>query len=81
MGGMGIEEPYLARESACSFPSCPAWAFILLQHYKCINFDLFCRLVGAIMGTPADVVKARIMNQPTDAFGRGNNTHKTTVLI
>ena len=28
-------------------------------------------LVGAIMGTPADVVKARIMNQPTDANGRG----------
>ena len=28
-------------------------------------------LVGAIMGTPADVVKARIMNQPTDAAGRG----------
>jgi len=28
-------------------------------------------LVGAIMGTPADVVKARIMNQPTDSAGRG----------
>ena len=28
-------------------------------------------LVGAIMGTPADVVKARIMNQPTDASGKG----------
>ena len=28
-------------------------------------------LVGAIMGTPADVVKARIMNQPTDGSGRG----------
>ena len=28
-------------------------------------------LVGAIMGTPADVVKARIMNQKTDQFGRG----------
>ena len=27
---------------------------------------LLCRLVGAIMGTPADVVKARVMNQPTD---------------
>ena len=23
------------------------------------------------MGTPADVVKARVMNQPTDEFGRG----------
>ena len=29
------------------------------------------RLVGAIMGTPADVVKARMMNQPTDQNGRG----------
>lgn len=28
-------------------------------------------LVGAVLGTPADVVKARIMNQPTDAAGRG----------
>jgi len=28
-------------------------------------------LVGAIMGTPADVVKARMMNQPTDSAGRG----------
>jgi len=28
-------------------------------------------LVGAIMGTPADVVKARVMNQPTDSTGRG----------
>jgi len=28
-------------------------------------------LVGAVMGTPADVVKARVMNQPTDANGRG----------
>jgi len=28
-------------------------------------------LVGAIMGTPADVVKARIMNQATDQYGRG----------
>ena len=28
-------------------------------------------LVGAIFGTPADVVKARIMNQVTDERGRG----------
>jgi len=28
-------------------------------------------LVGAIMGTPADVVKARMMNQPTDERGVG----------
>ena len=30
-----------------------------------------CSLVGATMGTPADVVKARIMNQPVDSSGRG----------
>jgi len=28
-------------------------------------------LVGAVLGTPADVVKARVMNQPTDKHGRG----------
>ncbi|XP_071952972.1 mitochondrial uncoupling protein 4-like [Antedon mediterranea] len=28
-------------------------------------------LVAAILGTPADVIKTRIMNQPTDANGRG----------
>ncbi|MCL4124747.1 UNVERIFIED_CONTAM: hypothetical protein GTU68_049583 [Idotea baltica] len=28
-------------------------------------------LIGAILGTPADVVKARVMNQPTDKLGRG----------
>ena len=28
-------------------------------------------LVSAIMGTPADVVKARVMNQPMDANGKG----------
>nr|CAH0108935.1 unnamed protein product [Daphnia galeata] len=28
-------------------------------------------LVGAIMATPADVIKTRIMNQPTDERGRG----------
>lgn len=27
-------------------------------------------LVAATMGTPADVVKTRVMNQPTDANGR-----------
>ena len=32
---------------------------------------IFPRFVGAIMGTPADVVKARIMNQPTDKSGKG----------
>ncbi|XP_046462018.1 mitochondrial uncoupling protein 4-like [Daphnia pulex] len=28
-------------------------------------------LVGAIMATPADVIKTRVMNQPTDERGRG----------
>jgi len=28
-------------------------------------------LIGACLGTPADVVKSRIMNQPTDVKGRG----------
>lgn len=27
-------------------------------------------LVGAIMATPADVIKTRVMNQPTDELGR-----------
>jgi solute carrier family 25 uncoupling protein 27 len=36
-----------------------------------MGFILFSRLVGAIMGTPADVVKARMMNQSTDKNGRG----------
>ena len=34
-------------------------------------YVLIFRLVGAIMGTPADVVKARMMNQPTDQYGKG----------
>ena len=33
-----------------------------------VKLTILCRLVGAIMGTPADVVKARVMNQPTDRF-------------
>ncbi|KAJ8873748.1 hypothetical protein PR048_024582 [Dryococelus australis] len=45
--------------------------------------------VAAVMGSPADVVKARIMNQPTDARGRQvdhlhsthGHTHTHTVLI
>ena len=46
--------------------------------FRILHFSLsFCfpRLVGAIFGTPADVVKARIMNQPTDKFGKGEDTH------
>ena len=34
-------------------------------------FSDCCSLVGAIMGTPADVVKARMMNQAIDSEGRG----------
>ena len=33
-------------------------------------------LVAATMGTPADVVKTRVMNQPFDAQGRGNELNK-----
>lgn len=29
-------------------------------------------LTAAAMGTPADVIKTRIMNQPLDDNGRGN---------
>jgi solute carrier family 25 uncoupling protein 27 len=28
-------------------------------------------LAAALMGTPADVIKARMMNQPLDSMGRG----------
>ena len=33
-------------------------------------------LVGATMGAPADVVKARIMNQPTNEHGKGMRLYK-----
>jgi hypothetical protein len=42
-------------------------AIIVTNHF----YNDLKRLVGATMGTPADVVKARIMNQPTDEHGRG----------
>ena len=32
--------------------------------------------VAATMGTPADVVKTRVMNQPFDAQGRGNELNE-----
>ena len=41
----------------------------------------FCSLVGAIMGTPADVVKARMMNQPTNANGQGLLYKRSRVLF
>ncbi|CAG2173319.1 unnamed protein product [Oppiella nova] len=33
--------------------------------------SVFSGFIAAILGTPADVVKTRVMNQPTDANGRG----------
>lgn len=55
------------------------WYFALrlqkyyIKLYKCLTeiFSSTCSgLVAAIMGTPADVVKTRIMNQPRDSKGR-----------
>lgn len=40
-------------------------------HLVHIMSSICAGLVAATMGTPADVVKTRIMNQPTDANGRG----------
>lgn len=39
-------------------------------HTVHIMSSICAGLVAATMGTPADVVKTRIMNQPTDAAGR-----------
>lgn len=39
-------------------------------HTVHIMASICAGLVAATMGTPADVVKTRIMNQPTDAAGR-----------
>jgi solute carrier family 25 uncoupling protein 27 len=33
--------------------------------------SVFSGLIAALLGTPADVVKTRVMNQPTDNKGRG----------
>ncbi|XP_049975299.1 mitochondrial uncoupling protein 4 isoform X3 [Alexandromys fortis] len=39
---------------------------------KCENYEHLCSgLVASILGTPADVIKSRIMNQPRDKQGRG----------
>uniref|UniRef100_A0ABK8FSY3 Mitochondrial uncoupling protein 4 n=2 Tax=gambiae species complex TaxID=44542 RepID=A0ABK8FSY3_ANOGA len=40
-------------------------------HVVHIMSSICAGLVAATMGTPADVVKTRIMNQPTDSSGRG----------
>lgn len=39
-------------------------------HTVHIMSSICAGLVAATMGTPADVVKTRIMNQPTDTLGR-----------
>uniref|UniRef100_A0A8C0MMU2 Mitochondrial uncoupling protein 4 n=2 Tax=Canis lupus familiaris TaxID=9615 RepID=A0A8C0MMU2_CANLF len=41
--------------------------FIIFQ----IHYSLCSGLVASILGTPADVIKSRIMNQPRDKQGRG----------
>ncbi|XP_050083039.1 mitochondrial uncoupling protein 4-like isoform X1 [Anopheles aquasalis] len=40
-------------------------------HVVHIMSSICAGLVAATMGTPADVVKTRVMNQPTDASGKG----------
>lgn len=41
------------------------------SHTVHILSSICAGLVAALMGTPADVVKTRVMNQPTDSNGRG----------
>ncbi|KDR08957.1 mitochondrial uncoupling protein 4 isoform X1 [Zootermopsis nevadensis] len=41
------------------------------SHFTHILSSICAGLVAATMGTPADVVKTRIMNQPTDSKGNG----------
>lgn len=44
----------------------------LQDNIKCHGLSSICSgLVAAAMGTPADVIKTRIMNQPRDSYGRG----------
>ena len=46
--------------------------FSFLFFYNFLFFSSsFSSLVAAFFGTPCDVVKARMMNQPTDKFGKG----------
>ena len=35
------------------------------------SYSVFSGLIAALLGTPADVIKTRVMNQPTDARGNG----------
>lgn len=39
-------------------------------HWVHVMSSICAGLVAAVMGTPADVVKTRVMNQPTDKAGR-----------
>lgn len=41
------------------------------DHVVHIMSSICAGLVAALLGTPADVVKTRVMNQPTDELGRG----------
>lgn len=50
-------------------------------HTVHIMASICAGLVAATMGTPADVVKTRIMNQPTDATGRYVNQMNIDIHI
>jgi len=44
----------------------------LEDNWVCHSMSSFCScFVAAVLGTPADVVKTRVMNQPRDKTGRG----------
>ncbi|KAL4649203.1 mitochondrial uncoupling protein 4, partial [Arapaima gigas] len=48
------------------------WNTTLQDNILCHSLASTCSgLIAAVMGTPADVIKTRIMNQPTDTSGRG----------
>jgi solute carrier family 25 uncoupling protein 27 len=56
-------------------------SFSSIVRHDCIYpICIHGRLVGATMGTPADVVKARIMNQPTDSRGKGDRSTPSTLV-
>jgi solute carrier family 25 uncoupling protein 27 len=45
--------------------------------YLNILTSLFSGLIAATLGTPADVIKTRIMCQPTDSNGKGLMYHSS----
>ncbi|GAB5571579.1 mitochondrial uncoupling protein 4 isoform X6 [Prionailurus iriomotensis] len=61
---------FISRYAYCQDPSL---RIRLLEHGTSILYDsvLCSGLVASILGTPADVIKSRIMNQPRDKQGRG----------